>query len=158
MEREFDRLVFCAAGAGKAAEARTGTSEYAYEVKLDVRQGARVEVVELGRAVCLKVIDWPPVGGDTKKRSGALDRDLLRAPLLLRNWRPGDLYRPEGRAAAQKLRRLLLEKRIGRRERAGWPVLTSGGQVVWSRGLPPAAEYAARKGTRSAVEIAEESL
>ena len=162
VEREFDRLVFYVEGAreymGKAAAGRAGAGEYEYEVQLEAKRGARIEVVELGRAVCLKVIDWPPATGETRKRGGVLDRLLLRAPLVLRSWRPGDCYRPLGRVGARKLKRLLLEKRVRLRDRARWPVLTSKGRVVWARDLPVAAEYAARKETRSAVEITEESL
>jgi tRNA(Ile)-lysidine synthase len=161
-EREFDRLVFSAAAAaqeaGKVGSSRVGSKEYAYQVHLDPHGGARVEVVELGKAFCLKVIDWPTPGGETMARSGALDRGLLHPPLVLRNWRAGDAYWPQGRAGVLKLKRLLLAKRVGLRQRAGWPVLTSNARVVWAKDLPVAAEFAARQGTRNAVLIIEESL
>ena len=161
-ERELDRLLFHVEDSRKdrrkAVTRRAGAGEYEYEVRLDARGGAKVRVVELGRSVCLKVIDWPPAAGETRKRSEVLDRPLLRAPLVLRNWRPGDSYRPLGRMGARKLRRLLLEKRVSQRARVGWPVLTSREQIVWVQGLPVAAEYAAREETRSAVVITEESL
>src|SRR2546422_11055879 len=73
----------------------------------------------------------------------SLDRDRLRSPLVLRNWRPGDRLRPLGHRNAHKLKRLLNEKRVSRWERDGWPVLTSGGVLAWARGLPGAAEFGA---------------
>jgi tRNA(Ile)-lysidine synthetase-like protein len=161
-EREFDQLIFSLEGAaprgGRRGSPRSGAKEYAYPVKLHPRQGARVEVVELGKAFCLKVIDWPAPAGDTMARSGALDRELLRPPLVLRNWRAGDAYWPQGRAGAQKLKRLLLARRVGLREREGWPVLTSDAQVAWAKGLPVATKFAARQETQDAVLIFEESL
>jgi tRNA(Ile)-lysidine synthase len=160
--REFDRLIFSpkrvTESRDKAARQKVSSLEYAYSVSLDARAGAAVQVAELGSLVRLKVIDWPPPGGQTNQRSAVVDRDRLRTPLVLRNWRPGDAFRPLGRANVRKLKRLFLEKRVGLRARAGWPVLTSGGTLVWARGLPVAAEYAPREGTRAGVEITEESL
>jgi hypothetical protein len=51
---------------------------------------------------------------------------------------------------------LLNEKHVSRWDRDGWPVLTSGGDVVWARGFPVAAEYAANERTRAGVVIVEE--
>ena len=87
-----------------------------------------------------------------------LDRDLLRSPLLLRNWRPGDSFRPQGRRSAHKLKQFLRVGRISVRDRAGWPVLTSAGMLVWARGFPVAAEFAPRKATRAGVVITEEEI
>jgi len=87
-----------------------------------------------------------------------LDRDRLRAPLVLRNWHPGDRLRPSGHQNAHKLKRLLNEKHISRWEREGWPVLTSEGVVVWSRGFPVAADFAADERTRSGIVIAEQKV
>ena len=87
-----------------------------------------------------------------------LDLERLRTPLVLRNWRPGDRLRPSGHQNAHKLKRLLNEKHISRWEREGWPVLTSGESLVWARGFPVAAEFAADERTRSGIVIAEEKI
>jgi len=87
-----------------------------------------------------------------------LERDRLRFPLVARNWRPGARLRPLGHRRAHKLKRLLNEKRVSRWERDGWPVLTSGGVLVWARGFPVAAEFAANERTQAGIVIAEESL
>jgi tRNA(Ile)-lysidine synthase len=155
VEREFDRLIFCVS---KTQVPQKEAGEYSYALHLDAQSGAAVQVAELGSIVRLKVIDWPPHGGQTGKTSAVVDRDRLQAPLILRNWRPGDAFRPLGRGSVRKLKRLLLEKRVGVRARAGWPVLTSGGKLVWTRGLPVAVEYAPQEGTRTGVEITEEAL
>ncbi len=88
----------------------------------------------------------------------ALDLDQLRAPLVLRNWRPGDAYRPRGRRRVQKLKQLFLAERIAAGERAGWPVLISAGEVVWARGLPPAEGFTPGERTRAGLVILEERL
>ncbi len=160
VERNFDELIFSVAGrsgkARKANETDSGSGAYLYLVSLPDHGSATVTVPELNRRFCLKVIDWSVSERDTKRDQAALDAQLLRAPLILRNWRPGDAYRPLGRRQPRKLKELFLAGRVPGRDRAGWPVLESGGRVAWARGLPPADEFCARNGTRAAVLIEEE--
>jgi tRNA(Ile)-lysidine synthase len=94
--------------------------------------------------------------GDATERynpASLLDASLLGQPLHLRNWRPGDRLRPLHRGAEEKLKRLFQEKHIPANRRVSWPVLTSGDKVVWAKGFPVAAEFAAREGTSDAVLI-----
>jgi tRNA(Ile)-lysidine synthase len=161
-QRDFDRIVFSLAnrpsGTTGEPESDLASKTYEYSVELSGAQPASVSVPEIGRRFCLKVIDWPAARSDTRSLAEALDRDLLRPPLVLRNWRPGDSYRPRGRRHPHKLKRLLLANRVAVRERAGWPVLTSAGSLVWARELPVAEEFAARPGTKSGLVVAEEEL
>jgi tRNA(Ile)-lysidine synthase len=131
---------------------------YQYSVTLPSHGSTSVSVPELKRCFHLKVIDWPDAQRDTKAECIALDADLLRAPLILRNWRPGDAYRPRGGRQARKLKRMLLTMRIPARERAGWPVLESDGRIVWVRRMPAADECCASAGTSAAVVIEEQGL
>ena len=162
VERAFDRLVFSVGkAAGRARGPReTDATEHAYQyvVSLPAHGVATVSVPELNRRFCLKVIDWSVSERDTKRDSTALDAKLLREPLILRNWRPGDAYRPLGRRQSRKLKEMFLAGRVPSRERACWPVLESGGRVAWARGLPPADDFCARKGTQAAVVIEEEQF
>jgi tRNA(Ile)-lysidine synthase len=113
-------------------------------------------VPELDCVFRFRVIDWPPNRAETSEDGAVLDRNRLRLPLVLRSWRPGDRLQPVGHRSAHKLKRLLNEKHVSRWDRDGWPVLTSGGDVVWARGFPVAAEYAANERTRAGVVIVEE--
>jgi tRNA(Ile)-lysidine synthase len=162
VERNFDELVFSHASADSRPRVRRETefaqNAYLYEVSLPAHGSATVSVPELNRRFCLKVIDWSVSQRDTKRDRTALDAQLLRSPLILRNWRPGDAYRPLGRRQSKKLKELFLAGRVPRRDRAGWPVLESGGRVAWARGLPPSHEFCARNGTHAAVVIEEEQF
>jgi tRNA(Ile)-lysidine synthase len=84
-----------------------------------------------------------------------LDLDTLRQPLVLRNWQPGDGYRPRGRRKKRKLKEMFLSARIASSERCRWPVLESDGNVVWARGIGPADEFSAQEGTLTGVLIEE---
>jgi tRNA(Ile)-lysidine synthase len=159
VEKNFGRLLFrraitVACGAGKREMAARAPA-YEYVVDIPERGSATITVAELGRKFRLKLIDWPVLASDTNIVAQALDADRLCGPLVLRNWRPGDAYRPRGRGRVQKLKTMFSDARIAVRERARWPVLTSGGKLVWARGMPPAEEFAAGSATRAGLVIEE---
>jgi tRNA(Ile)-lysidine synthase len=157
VRRERDALVFRAIENAGVRATRTAPREFSY--KIDLANGPRgLRVEELGCVFRLRVIDWPRKRGETSNDGAVLDRERLRLPMELRNWRPGDRMRPQGHRSAHKLKRLLNEKRVSRWERDGWPVLTSGGVLVWARGFPVAAEFAANEGTRTGIVIVEEKF
>ena len=157
VERSFDWIWFAPA-AQSTEELKDEKDVFARGVELGlVGQVTVVAVPEIGTRFRLKVFDWAARERETTFR-GALDLDLLRPPLVLRNWRPGDSFQPQGRGHVLKLKQLLRETRIAVRDRTGWPVLTSAGSVVWARGCPVAAEFAARKSTRTGVVVAEEEI
>jgi tRNA(Ile)-lysidine synthase len=134
------------------------SADYAYVVELPERGCATILVPELNSCMRLKVIDWTYERGETSSGCLALDAALLRMPLILRNWRPGDAYRPLGRREIHKLKHLFAEGRVPARERLGWPVLESDGCVVWARSMAPAGEFCAGEGTVAGVVIEEEHL
>jgi tRNA(Ile)-lysidine synthase len=82
-----------------------------------------------------------------------LDWERVSGVLELRNWRPGDRYRPVGRSAGEKIKTLFQEARIPLWERRYWPVLTDGSSIVWARRFGPAQGYAVHAGTRVALAI-----
>ena len=157
VRRERDALVF------RVPSNKNGTSKAThpreFEHKIDLPADSQdVHVPELGCVFRLRVIDWPSKRGETYNTGAVLDRDQLQFPLVLRNWRPGDRIQPLGRRNTHKLKRLLSEKGVSRWNRDGWPVLMSGAAMVWTRGFPVAAEFAANERTRAGMLIAEEEM
>ncbi|HYX00252.1 MAG TPA: tRNA lysidine(34) synthetase TilS, partial [Candidatus Elarobacter sp.] len=156
VRKDRDALVFQAV---ENAERASQNTRHEYEYKIDLAESdIEVRVAELGCVFRLRVIDWPSKRGETSTDGAVLDRDRLRFPIVLRNWRPGDRLRPTGHRKAHRLKRLLNERHVSRWERDGWPVLASGSDLVWTRGLPVAAEYAANERTRAGIVIAEEKF
>jgi tRNA(Ile)-lysidine synthase len=164
VERTFDRLYFTAIFAVShqaqgGVEGARASGNFAYTLfQPDALQSASIVVTEIHRRFNLKRVDWPPARSETVFDGGALDFDRVHWPLILRNWRPGDSYRPHGSRRIRKLKRLLLQSRIPRNARGSWPVLTSGGKVIWASGYPVAAELAAHPGTQTGLVIGEEEL
>jgi tRNA(Ile)-lysidine synthase len=163
VERIFDRLCFtnvsAMRGASQDAEKTGKIQHFEYTIALPVnRNAASIVVTEIHRRFNLKRVDWPPVESETVAGRGALDFDRVQWPLVLRNWRPGDSYRPHGSRHDRKLKRLLLESRVPRHERGAWPVLASAGKVIWASGYPVAAELAPSPQTHLGLVIDEEEL
>jgi tRNA(Ile)-lysidine synthase len=162
VERVFGKLTFSRIDTScrllTADETAAQANTYHYVVSLPNTGAAVVSIPELGSCFRLKVIDWTLQPSDTKSDGEALDASLLRGSLILRNWRPGDAYRPFGRHQARKLKQMFLADRIPLRDRARWPVLECGGQVVWTRGMAPADDFCARPRTQVGVLIEESRL
>jgi tRNA(Ile)-lysidine synthetase-like protein len=152
VRRERDSLVFCAIASGKD-KAEPGT--FSLHVHLPAT-GEEVRLDALSHILRFRMIDWPSEGRETTKTGAVLDPDRLRAPLELRNWRPGDAMRPTGHENRHTVARLLNELGASRWEKESWPVLTSAGKVAWVLGLPVADEFAVVEGSRAAVAITEE--
>jgi tRNA(Ile)-lysidine synthase len=159
-ERSFREIVFTAGNpAGRRARLMEQESRaYSYSVDLPECGISEVIVPAIGRLLRLKVVDWRGGAGETRESDSALDAGRLRSPLLLRNWRPGDVFCPRGRHQGRKLKELLREARVPAGERVLWPVVECCGKVVWVRGLPADAACAAGSETRRALLISEEAL
>jgi tRNA(Ile)-lysidine synthase len=157
LRREKELLRFRAAGKAAESSAKKEPQEYAY--KIDLKGGpVELQLVELSCVLRFREIDWPAEGGETREIGAVLDVARLRQPLVLRNWKPGDAMRPRGHQKAHTVARLLNEKSVSRWEKQKWPVLASGEEIAWVRGLAESAEFAAGPETRRAVLISEERL
>lgn len=158
VQRNFGEIIFSTRpGVGfsrKGGGTKRARSAYHQTVNIPRHGTARISIPELATCFLLKVIDWPSPPSDTN-RDNALDADLLPNTLTLRNWQPGDAYRPHGHRQSRKLKEMFLSRHISSSERASWPVIESAGRIVWVLGMPPAAEFCAGERTRLAVVIEE---
>ena len=155
--RNFDQLIFSAAADKKlrTGRAKSPLAGYEYQINLPIEGTTNILVPVLKRCFSLKMIDWSFTERDTKRDCVALDADLLRSPLILRNWRCGDTYRPVGRRRRGKVKEMFRVRKIPNGERLLWPVLESGGNVVWAQGMPVAHEFCAGERTQLGLLIEE---
>jgi tRNA(Ile)-lysidine synthase len=85
-----------------------------------------------------------------------IDWRRLSGSLEVRNWRPGDQYRPFGSASDEKIKTLFQTARIPLWERRHWPVITDDqGAIVWARRFGPAQRYAADSQSKVILTIQE---
>jgi len=139
----------------RGAMKAVGSMGYEYTIDLPIQGTASISVPVLKRCFSLKMIDWSIAERDTKRGCVALDADLLRSPLILRNWRSGDRYRPLGRRHTAKLKEMFRLRKVPSGERLLWPVLESAGNVIWAGGMPVAHEFCAGEATRLGLLIDE---
>ena len=76
-------------------------------------------------------------------------------PLRVRPWRAGDAMAPRAGAQARKVKRFLTDAGITGHERAGWPVVLAGDQIVWIPGIRRGAAATARSGRPGLAFICE---
>jgi tRNA(Ile)-lysidine synthase len=69
-----------------------------------------------------------------------------RHPLTVRQWRPGDAMRVGRGGSRRKVKHLLSAAGVTGHERAGWPVVVSGDEIVWIPGVRRIELAAARSG------------
>jgi tRNA(Ile)-lysidine synthase len=140
IEREL-RFERESAGAGRQPNASSKTPTWpTYQYGLKVP--GEVEIRELGRRIRAFLLP----GGDCEpgyNREQFLDPLSLAPELLVRNWRPGDRFWPAHTKAPRKLKELLQERRILRPDRALWPVVVSGDEIVWVAGFAAAKPHCA---------------
>lgn len=153
IHKQFGRLVFAV---GDELAGSQQKHAYAYDVQLPRCGSAAITVPEIGRRFHLKVIDWPLRERETTCEGVVLDAERLCAPLVLRNWKPGDAYCPFGRSSQLKVSRMLMAGRIDLGQRALWPILTSAGRVAWADRMPVAKEFSASEATRTGLWIVED--
>jgi tRNA(Ile)-lysidine synthase len=99
-----------------------------------------------GKRMSRKAADAVPF--DDRRRA-LLDAGRMEFPLVVRNRRPGDRYRPIGAPGAKKLKEILRAKGVELEDRDILPVFLSGGSIVWVPGLPVAEAFRLRPSTRS---------
>jgi tRNA(Ile)-lysidine synthase len=124
-----------------------------YEYSLPIP--GRVDVHEAGFTIEARRV--LPAESAEYNRDQLLNADSVTGSLLVRNWRAGDRYWPAHTKSPKKIKELLQERHVAQPERAQWPVVVSGDEIIWMRSFPVPAKYKA-EGGRTAVTIVECSL
>ena len=87
------------------------------------------------------------------RRRALVDAGKINFPLLVRNCREGDRYRPLGSPGRKKLAEIMRSKGIPPGERGRHPVFISGEEIIWVSGLPIADDHRVTPATRRVLVI-----
>lgn len=127
--------------------------------RLPVSIPGKVPLPGVGPAILLELIENKPVTELSDSRYNKvvyyLDWGRISGALEVRNWRPGDQYRPVGHSGEEKIKLLFQQARIPLWERRSWPVITSAERIIWARQFGPAAELAATPQSRVLLKVQE---
>jgi tRNA(Ile)-lysidine synthase len=145
--REFDEIVF---------EASSGAAAYEVELSL-ARPGVEAGglLIRLLRGLRGDLLESTlDEARSERARSGqdwfiaALDDTTLPERLIIRPRRAGERAHVVGQRQTKKLKKLMIDHKIPPSRRRAWPVVTTqDDRYVWSPGLPPSVEFAARDET-----------
>ncbi|MBK7938503.1 MAG: tRNA lysidine(34) synthetase TilS [Lewinellaceae bacterium] len=85
-----------------------------------------------------------------------VDQEKLHFPLLLRHWRPGDVFQPFGMDGQhQKLQDFFTNLKLSRLEKERARVLENGdGKIIWIPGYRSDERFRVKTDTRNALKIA----
>ncbi len=86
----------------------------------------------------------------------AFDADQIQFPLVVRGVAAGDRIELLGGRGSTKVGDLFTNLKVPRPLRAGWPLLLSGGEVVWVAGLRRSARAPLAKDTKRVLQVAVE--
>jgi len=134
--REFDRLVF--------RQKLPSAAQYEYQLKIP----GQVHIPELGKIFRAEIVGSE--GGSLEGRRVFVDAESIGPYVRIRNWKPGDYYRPAGLPAG-KLKRLFQRARIPRSCRASWPVVVADSTIIWVVSFPVSREFAPRGSSQTLV-------
>ena len=125
-----------------------------YECRLAVP--GEVHVAELGIRIRARIIEDNGAREDASyNRADSLNVHDLSEPLLIRNWRSGDRFRPLRHSSKKRLKELLYPLHLAEEEKRLWPVAVLRDQVVWVRGVD-SPELRTASGQRLCIEESRE--
>jgi len=97
-------------------------------------------------------------GSSVYSRDQLLDPSRLSSELRIRNWRPGDRYWPARAKSPKKVKELLQQRHIVHPQKALWPVLVCGEEIIWIPGFPVTARFQPRNQGETAVAVEQLGL
>jgi tRNA(Ile)-lysidine synthase len=124
--REFEWLVFL-------NERETEAREFDYALSIP----GIVRIPELKHAFRAELVEHAGEPSDTRV---FVDGSQLGACVTIRNWKPGDYYKPAGWPAG-KVKKLFQSARVPRSKRNRWPVFVTNTTIVWVASFPVSREF-----------------
>jgi tRNA(Ile)-lysidine synthase len=122
--REYDRL--------RLGKSSRGTHRvcYSYELKI----GTPLRICEAGFELNAELIAASGARLPADLREALFDAACLTEPLLVRNFRHGDRFKPLGVPGHKKLKDLFIENKIPLSIRATLPLVLMGQEILWIPG------------------------
>ena len=121
---------------------------YSYELKIGTPLRIREAGSELYAEVLSAVARFP-----TDLTEALFDASCLTEPLLVRNFRQGDRFKPLGVPGHKKLKDLFIEHKIPLSIRATLPLLVMGQEILWIPGYGRSESALVRERTERVVHI-----
>ena len=156
VELQGDRIFFLR----RRSSARPAKKEARVEdlFEYEILRPQTIYVEETGAAIEFAEVAAPQVDDagklknvDADPRLAFFDRDVVSFPIVVRSFRPGDVFRPLGAGGRRKLKKFFIDNKIPATERRRIPIVESGGKIVWVAGYRIDESAKVAKQTRAAL-------
>jgi tRNA(Ile)-lysidine synthase len=95
-----------------------------------------VQIAELGTVMRAYIREDTGIADNAAyNRAHSIGPSELSKPLVIRNWRAGDRFRPLQHRSEKRLKELLYPLHLTVEEKRLWPVAVMGERIVWVRGI-----------------------
>ncbi|OIQ11970.1 tRNA lysidine(34) synthetase TilS [Neomoorella thermoacetica] len=108
---------------------------------------------EVGKAIRAEIAPPPRAFKTGREDEAWLDRAKLKQPLLVRNWLPGDCFRPLGMKGTKKLQDYFIDRHLPAARRPLIPLVISEGRIAWVAGLGLAEDFKVTPATRETLHL-----
>ena len=134
-----------------------GGGRFSYELAIP----GEVRVPEAGLAISADLASWEEVHGALEARGGTVTvaAGELSAPLVVRNWQPGDVIRPLGLGGRKKLQDFFVDRKVVRSARHRVPIVTDTRKgIVWVVGHTVADDFRVTPSTKGMIILKARKL
>jgi tRNA(Ile)-lysidine synthase len=80
-------------------------------------------------------LGWKGEGSDARPLEALFDADLLGGRLVVRGFCIGDRVRPLGMSGSRKVQDVFVDRKLPRKRRATWPIVSMRSEVLWIPGM-----------------------
>jgi tRNA(Ile)-lysidine synthase len=121
--------------------AHAAPSDYKYDLAVP----GKVVVAEAG--IVIEALAVAGTSGSEKYNpEHLLDANSITRGLTVRNWKAGERFWPAHTKEPRKIKDLLQDRHITGEDKKQWPVVASGDEVVWVRGLGTRRDFQPKHG------------
>lgn len=135
----------------KEKKGKPEKKDYIFHWKID----SPLEIPEAGIRLTAKIIDFDEkerLEFDDRKRV-FIDFGKITHPLIVRNRKEGDLFRPIGSPGKKKVNEVFRQKGILPEERDKLPLIISRDEIIWSPGIPVSENFKITRETKKVLII-----
>ncbi len=147
LEREYDSFIF-----------RTGLPPKTFLVALTVP--GSTPLPEFSLEVETSVLEPAEKTQETEEKKegnylwqAAFDYDKIAPPLVIRNRREGDRFRPAGMVGSKKLQDFFTDEKVPRAKRDAVPLLLTGEDILWVIGMRTDGRFLPGPGTKKVLVV-----
>jgi tRNA(Ile)-lysidine synthase len=120
----------------------------------EIDRPRRILIPETGEKIVFKKIKVSAGASPLHDNKLArVDFNKLVWPLMIRNLRPGDRFRPLGMKGSKKVSRFFMDRKIPQALRSHIPLILSGGEIVWIAGMEIGQSFCLDSQSRHVLEM-----